>query len=357
MAVSCFVAVGNAQDAETATATGAASYNGTQGNVAANRSLRDAEMNRAVQEARQKKALMAAMASQSLTELTVPTTAEAFLAANRPAPMTSSEREARMTDASRRSYVPEFEDAPAASTGADRYVRPERPGRGNPYEADATPDGDSDPPAPAGPTPEEVAARETATMEAVVAPERAGAVDGEKPGLFARLFGRNKSRSSPSAERAGAEPQRALPSEPVESLPSVEPTEVAESTEPEMVGSTEQAEPAPVAAREEEPPSEVAEEAPEEVATAPIFQSEPEAPSASSPEPEVAPIFTRRSGSNRVAGDSATVKATTQAEVGGVLVTLYEGAEVGVLSREGNTATIRLPDRRVGVVPSSALVR
>ena len=50
-----------------------------------------------------------------------------------------------------------------------------------------------------------------------------------------------------------------------------------------------------------------------------------------------------------------TVRQTTQAEVGGVRVVLYEGSRVNLLSRSGNTANIQLPDGRKGTTELNSL--
>ena len=72
---------------------------------------------------------------------------------------------------------------------------------------------------------------------------------------------------------------------------------------------------------------------------------------------ETAPsIFVKR-GSASAAGESATVKAATQATVDGVLVRLYEGTAVTVLEKSGSMAKVRLPDGREGSVAASALGR
>ena len=49
------------------------------------------------------------------------------------------------------------------------------------------------------------------------------------------------------------------------------------------------------------------------------------------------------------------MKTESEANVAGVLVRLYEGDKVSVLSRNGSDVTIRLADQRVGTVSASVL--
>ena len=79
----------------------------------------------------------------------------------------------------------------------------------------------------------------------------------------------------------------------------------------------------------------------------------PPTPGTTEPE-EVAPIFQRRAGAP-ASGEMVAVKAESEASVAGVLVRLYEGDKVSVLSRNGSEVTIRLPDQRVGTVNASVL--
>lgn len=76
-------------------------------------------------------------------------------------------------------------------------------------------------------------------------------------------------------------------------------------------------------------------------------------PAPAGPE-EVAPIFQRRAGAP-ASGETAAVKTESEANVAGVLVRLYEGDKVSVLSRNGSDVTIRLADQRVGTVSASVL--
>lgn len=117
--LSCFVFSGNAQDAVPPAYV-------TQGNVQQNRSTYENELQRAAQEARQKKELMASMAASGGTAPPVITTAEQFLAADRP-PMPAPS-EPRPAPVRGEAYVPSF-DAPSTNTGstpAGSFEMPEK---------------------------------------------------------------------------------------------------------------------------------------------------------------------------------------------------------------------------------------
>lgn len=349
VAVSSFVAIGNAQDAGVTPTT---NVYGTQGNVATNRSLLQAEQDRATEAARQKKALMAAMAAQSMAAAPRPTTAAEFLAANKPNWPTPPPTNPDLTGASSPAFgerreriaptLPDPQSRPSAPV--PQFDPPRKPGlldklksRGsdeadfvNPYEsvpAATYEDSSSTPPEPVTMSPEEAAARDEAMMDSVSSP---GAVEmpgrEEKSGLFGKLFNRNRDEASePELIPSPApDPQVDLPPEMVEAPATPEERVDAPIPEPE--------------------PFETAEVAPE---PAPAPATVPTAP--------VADIFSRRANADMAAGETATVATDVQADVGGVLVTLYEGTQVGVISRDGGTAKIRLKDQREGTVSASAL--
>lgn len=116
--LSCFAVAGNAQDAVPQAYI-------TQGNVQQNKSTYDNEMQRAAQEARRLKELKAAMASSGAGPAPVFTTAEEFLAANRP-PMPPPSSEPRPSPVRRDAYVPDFDDS-GSSSGAGGGTSPEMP--------------------------------------------------------------------------------------------------------------------------------------------------------------------------------------------------------------------------------------
>lgn len=348
LAVSSFITIGNSQDAGEAPATPITNFYGSQGNVATNRTLLDSEMNRAVEEARQKKALMAAMAAQSQAQQPVATNAESFLAANKPNWPTPPPSESGPLESPPRSYAPpsvpnytqpatiaagpDFE--PAAKPGLFSRLLKKDEGEddftNNPYISPPpaatyqnTPPSLPEPPPV---SPEEMAARDAAMLNSVSAPE-AVELPGqeEKGGFFGKLFKRSRSETAPAdsipvpAQQADLPPEMAevpaLPEEPANApIPEPAPFETAAATPPPV--------PAP--------------------ATAP----------SSAP---VDDIFSRRTSGDSSTSDTATVTSEAQAEVGGVLVTLYEGTSVGVISRDGGTTKIRLKDQRVGTIKSSVL--
>ena len=172
-------------------------------------------------------------------------------------------------------------------------------------------------------SPEEMAARDSAMLEAVAASEAVDPPGQEKKGgLFGKLFKRNRSEAAPPASIPEPAPQADLPSEMVET-----PVTNGESAN------------APIP--DPEP-----------------FETAAAAPSAPAPEPTTAPvadIFSRRASAESATSSTATVASDSQVEVGGVLVTLYEGTAVGVISQDGGTTKIRLQDQRVGTIKSSEL--
>ncbi len=353
VAVSSIVALGNAQDTGEGTAAPAVPTNnlyGSQGNVATNRALHEAELSRAAEAARQKKALMAAMAAQSTAAAPRPTSAEAFLAANKPNwPTSPSSSEPDITSASSPAFgerreriaptLPDPTRAPSASVPEFEQKKPglfdrlRKNSRGpdsfeNPYEsvpASSYQESTSTPPEATSAGPESEISREAAMLDSVSAPETAELPGREeKSGFLGKLFGRDRD-----------------------------------------TGSAPQPIPAPAAEPQSELPPEMAEAPafPEESADAPIPEPEPFETASVDPQPApepapsapVADIFTRRSNADMGAAETATVTTEVQADVGGVLVTLYEGTKVGVISRDGATAKIRLQDQREGTVRASAL--
>ncbi|MDF1824331.1 MAG: hypothetical protein P1U68_06795 [Verrucomicrobiales bacterium] len=115
--LSCFAFTGNAQESVPQTYV-------TQGNVQQNKSIYENEMQRAALEARRLKELKAAMASSGANPAPVYTTAEEFLAANRP-PMPAPS-EPRPAPVRRDAYVPDFDVSESNPDGGSSVEMPEK---------------------------------------------------------------------------------------------------------------------------------------------------------------------------------------------------------------------------------------
>lgn len=322
---------------------------GIQGNVAWTRAQQDAELDRAAAAARQKKAVMESMLTQ-VQRPPVITSAEQYLAVNRPAVPRSPEGSGPSPQAMRsNAYVPAFENAPArtgvAQGATSAPASPELPQKkgglfslfkSKEKEAETAPDLPPPPPAsyPETPVGETMGSAPPAEEAASSSSATEQSVEAEKPSLFGKLFARDKATEPslpgqatllPPAGDAGA----------VGAMPTV--PEAAEA--PATTGSPDGI---------PNPPSFDAPEAPTSAPTAP----------ATGNESGDAPIFSRRSSSSGGgAGPTAIVLAASQATVGGVLVRLYEGTQVTVLERNGSMARIRLADGREGTIAASALSR
>lgn len=200
-----------------------------QGNVAMNKAQHEAELLRAAQVSRQQKALKEAMAAYAQKPQTI-TTAEQFLAANRPPAQPPREGDAGMSPVRTSTYVPEFQTTTSRvnrsgsgtsgpSTMSGTAALPERkpglfdffkskksapaavdPGA-NPYTLDATA-----PPAssyvqpgaasaPVGGGEASMVGQSEAIAAATVSPAAAEA----KPDFFGRLFGKGKKSSAAEA--------------------------------------------------------------------------------------------------------------------------------------------------------------
>lgn len=351
VAVSSIVVIGNAQDTGEGTevpTVPTSNLYGSQGNVATNRALHEAELNRAAEAARQKKALMSAMAAQSMAAAPRPTSAEAYLAANKPnwpTPPPSSGPD--ITTASSQAFgdrreriAPTLPDPSGQPSALVPQFEQEKPGlfdrlRRNSNSSDSAQNSFEPVPASsyevmASPEPtlvgaEDAVAGDEAMRESVAAPETVEMPGSERSsGFLGKLFGRDRGTGSTSESipAPAPEPQVDLPPEMAEAPALPEPSADAPIPEPE---------PFETAAVEPQP-------APEPAPPAPV-----------------ADIFTRRANADMGTTETATVTAEVQADVGGVLVTLYEGTKVGVISRDGGTAKIRLQDQREGTVKASAL--
>jgi len=215
-----------------------------QGNVAMNKAQHEAELLRAAQVSRQQKALKEAMAAYAQKPQTI-TTAEQFLAANRPPALPPGEGDAGMSPVRTSTYVPEFQTTTSRvnrsgqgtsgpSTMSGTATLPERkPGlfdffkskksaptavdpEANPYTLDASAPpassyvqpGAAGAPAGAGATP--MVDQSGAIAAATVSPAPAEA----KPDFFSRLFGKGKKSSAaevvaPAPDYVGTAPAEA----------------------------------------------------------------------------------------------------------------------------------------------------
>lgn len=311
MALALFLTVGNAQENTLPVSTVYA----TQGNVARRQSLEELEMLAAVQAAREKKALMAAMASYSMPQQVI-TTPEQFLLANPPRVPAPRNEDGDSADSmvKKTEEVPAFDSAP----GAGRSPAPPRNGAPAP-EAPPAKVGfldllkgmnrkkDSD----GGVNP--YVLDKPAPMESTTDPSLAESGAPKPPastdavgGIFKR--GGGNPTSMDAGEGGGALPAGSIPEVP-------------------PLGSDSQA----------------------------TNPGEGTVPSASEMPPQDAPIFRRQTGT--VSGELASLKATAEADVGGVLVSVWEGTQVKVLSQSEGIATIQLPDQRIGTIKASALAR
>jgi hypothetical protein len=197
-----------------------------QGNVAMSKAQHEAELQRAAQSSRQQKALKEAMAAYAQKPQTI-TTAEQFLAVNRPPAGPPRDGDFAMSPVKTSTYVPEFQTTPSRvnGTGGDSggpstmsgstpqparkpglfdFLKSKKslpaqvdPGA-NPYSLDAPappPAGYVQPGAAAAP-PGSGAAPMGDQSEAIAAATVAPAPT-EKPDFFSRLFGKGK-KSSPA---------------------------------------------------------------------------------------------------------------------------------------------------------------
>lgn len=310
---------------------GPGSFYGVQGNTAMARSLHEKEQAAAVRQARIKKELMAAMAAQSMAARPQTfTTAEEYMAANKPPTPPPSDDVDNFVP--RTSYVPDFEPVPEIRQTVrpparsvempkqkmrllDRLKAKKAAAQGpefdmeNPYVDSPAPAADYSE-ASTPPSTEEIAARDAAMMEATqsegVVPVGNLPQKEKKGGFFSKLF---KPSGNPEPD----------PVTPVYTDPA-----------PPMVADTPPAPP---------------------VATTPSPPSVSPAPSQDRP----ASIFTRRNSTPSASGQTVSVTRDVDANIGGVLVALFSGDRVEVVEKNGSTATIRLPDQRIGTVDASAL--
>ncbi|MEM1440695.1 MAG: hypothetical protein AAGF67_00030 [Verrucomicrobiota bacterium] len=83
----------------------------------------------------------------------------------------------------------------------------------------------------------------------------------------------------------------------------------------------------------------------------------PPAPPSAGENSAPASIFVKRDNGAPAAAETATVEKDSEAVVNGVIVKLYAGTQVTVLSKTVSEATVRLPDGRVGSVKRRSLSR
>jgi hypothetical protein len=266
---------------------------GVQGSLAVTRAQNEADMQRALQRARETRALKEAMAAYAPTRQ-IPSTPAQFLTANRPAPP-----------------LPQSGGAVTSIAPVERV--PEVPYFEKPVEF---------------PSPEPAPSPSPVSIETPSPPASRG-------GLLDRLFKREKEAPETASSNSQLPLRGELPPAPPVA-PAVPPT--VSSPSPDRI-------PEPPSFRETAPSPRAGEPS---MAEKPILSSPPE------PEEEIAPIFQRRVAPS-AAGETATVTVESEATVSGVLVRLYKGDQVRVLSRNGSEATIRLADQRVGTINAGVL--
>jgi len=310
--LSLFLTLGNAQEDALPESTVYA----TQGNVARRQSLDESEMQAAVQAARQDKALKAAMAAYSQPQQVITTPAQ-FLAANPPRVPVATGGDGDLSGfiVKKNDEVPEFEPVSGAS---DTPIPPlqnapapngepakvgffekfkamnRRKSTGNPENPYAM-----EQPAP----PESVANMGEAVAGNPVRKEAFG-------GLFKR--GKSKPSAAPAVEEIGATSVTTFPDglSIGSAAPVIDPGNVTAPSVPNTQGMS---------------------------------------------QPETSIFIPRQAGT--LSGELASLRSTVDADVGGVLVSIREGTQVGILSERGGIATIQLPDQRVGTIKSNALAR
>lgn len=312
LALSLFLSLGNAQDNTLPVSTVYA----TQGNAAKRQSLEEVEMQAAIQAAREKKALMAAMSAYAMPQQVITTPAQ-FLLANPPrVPAAPNEGESAGGSIEKKNdEVPMFEPAP---------------GVGN----------SSTPPIKVAPTP----APKVGLFDLLKAKNRKNASVADGNPYAMEQPSPPESISNTSEVSQGA-PVQTAPNEPVggifkrgDSMPGTTPSRddsdslpVAPASDATTVGSVNQGGNGG-------------------------GETAPSTPSGAGMTQPDAPIFIRRQSSS-LSGETASLKSTAEAEVGGVMVSVWEGTEVKVLSKNGGMATIQLPDQRVGTINASALAQ
>jgi hypothetical protein len=237
--------LGNAQDdaaltgantttpAETAVAMGYAA----QGNVAMNQAQKENEVQAALQKAREKRALQQAMVNYTQKPEPI-TTAEQFLAANRP-PMPRSSGPSEFAVTSRQqSYVPEFEPQTGpADSGMTASVEPALPSRKpglfdrlrskKPKQQEVGPAFDDAPvPPPAddttGMSDTESAAPAALQPNAAAAISFSDGQESEKPGLLGRLFKREKGGVATLPQDPAVVMEPVVTAPPVEAVPEAD---------------------------------------------------------------------------------------------------------------------------------------
>ncbi len=310
--LSLFLTLGNAQEDALPVSTVYA----TQGNVARRQSLEEAEMQAAVLAARQDKALKAAMATYSQPQQVITTPAQ-FLAANPPRVPVAAGGEGDLSGfiVKKNDEVPEFDPVSGANDTAVPPLQnppvqngaPAKVGFFEKFKAMNRRKVTGNPENP-------YAAEQPAPPESVANMGEAVAGNPVKKEAFGGLFKRGKSRPSTahSVEEVGAPPVTPVP----DGL---------------LVGTG-------------------------TTVSGPANVTAPSVPNAQTmPQPETSIFIPRQTGT--LSGELASLKSTTDADVGGVLVSIREGTQVGILSERGGIATIQLPDQRIGTIKSNLLAR
>ncbi len=300
--VAFLTAAGNAQDSsETASTPLRPGVYAIQGSAAYNQTLRDAEQRRRVDEARQTKAIKDSMRTVNPAAVKY-TTAEQFLAANRP-PMPPATDPAEQERIRRDSYVPDFQAPASAPQTRGGYTAP--PPLDYPRVETDLP---------------------------------------ERRNFFRWLGSQNNSNQSPrEIERGIQRGQQSVPRNTTaieQAAPVSQSPDLPESSPSGLLGKFFGGKDAaaPAAPQPFEAPVEAADQLPMD--TIASVSSGP------------APIFV---SPENASGTLMTVRQTTRAEVGGVQVVLYAGSRVTLLSKSGNTANIQLPDGRKGTTELNSL--
>jgi len=300
LALALIVTLGNAQEDALPVSTVYA----TQGNVATRQSRDEADMQAAVQAARQEKALKAAMAAYTQPRQVI-TTPEQFLAANPPRVPAAPNGEGDLSGfmVKKDDEVPEFEPVSGGAGSRGPLLS------AVPIEAE-----------PAGKAgifdwlkPKKQSASPAPAPNTLEADPGSSPVERPKKGPFAALFKRGDVAPSPASGENSERP------------PGTEVSNGLATTTAETAVSGER-----VSA-----PAPPIDSGTDDTTTSIFVPRQPVVPS----------------------GGSARLKKASEANVGGVLVSIREGTQVGILSERGGMATIQLPDQRVGTIKSSTLAR
>lgn len=279
-------------------------------------------MKAAVQAAREEKALKAAMATYSQPRQVITTPAQ-FLAANPPRVPSAASGEGELSGfvVKKNEEVPEFEPVPGTSVP-------------------------------------EASSPNAATVQTALP---------AKVGFFEKLKAKNRRKDSAFAENPYAMEQPASPESISNSVESGSGESEQSARKDPFGGLFKRVKPHPapaISAPVEMPGTSAAvPSVPEDVSVGSGAReantgniTAPGVPNSAESAPTEASIFVPRA-SGTLSGELASLKSTADADVGGVLVSIREGTQVGILSERGGIATIQLPDHRIGKIKASTLAR